>query len=162
MILKYRRFLESQQLKPTVGEVKEYFSEILQDFCDNNKYDVKFYLICNNHNTKNVNDSDEMKWVIIYIKCELNLDFEKKPFTTKELYPTIKLLLDWSIKENSKVIEYDFIQGHLTDKERIRIISDIEYRNSMEDTYVICEPAMNPHNFTISHKVYDYHLTIKW
>jgi len=76
------------------------------------------------------------------------------------LYPDIKLLLDWSIKEGSKVIEYELTKTHITGKEVIRIISDEDEKNPMQDTYVISEPVMNPHNFEVEYKAYTYELTI--
>jgi len=162
MILKYKRFLESQQLKPTVGEVKDYFGEIIQDFCDNNRYDIKFSLICNHW--KKPSDDDEINWIKVFLEC--NTDFESEsPFTTKDLYPTIKLLLDWSIKEGSKVIEYELTKNHITGKEVIRIISDnikILGGCPQQDTYVISEPVMNPYNFEVEYKAYTYELTIEW
>jgi hypothetical protein len=159
MILKYRRFLESQQLKPTVGEVKEYFSEILQDFCDNNRYDVKFSLICNHW--KKPSDDDEINWIKVYIKCNTGFESES-PFTTKDLYPTIKLLLDWSIKEGSKVIEYELTKTHITGKEVIRIISDEDEKNPMQDTYVISNPVINPNNFETEYVNNTYSVLIEW
>jgi hypothetical protein len=164
MILKYKRFLESQQLKPTVGEVKDYFGEILQDFCDNNRYDVKFSLICNHW--KKPSDDDEINWVKVFLKCKTGFESES-PFTTKDLYPTIKLLLDWSVKEGSKVIEYELTKSHITGKEVIRIISDEDEKNPgtswaphMQDTYVIS--VMDPNNFEVEYKAYTYELTIEW
>lgn len=166
MILKYKRFLESQQLKPTVGEVKDYFGEILQDFCDNNRYDIKFSLICNHW--KKTSDDDEINWVKVFLKCNTGFESES-PFTTKDLYPTIELLLDWSIKEGSKVIEYELTKSHITGKEVIRIISDEDEKNPgtswaphMQDTYVISEPVMDPYNFEVEYKAYTYELTIEW
>jgi hypothetical protein len=78
------------------------------------------------------------------------------------LYPTIKLLLDWSIKEGSKVIEYELTKTHITGKEVIRIISDEDEKNPMQDTYVISNPVINPNNFETEYVNNTYSVLIEW
>ena len=45
MILRYQKFLESNSMIPSVGEVKEYFTEILQVF----DFEKRCYTNCYNH-----------------------------------------------------------------------------------------------------------------
>jgi len=156
MILKYQKFLESHSMIPSVGEVKDYFTEIVQDFCDMNQGDVKFDLQFNNwlHTAK---DDDDIVWVSVTIKCDTTIENQKPPFTTEDIFPTISKLLDWSIKNGCIIDEYGF-----KDWRGNRLIMTNSDKEGVVVSYVQEEGIRNPGNFQVVGKRYQYHTIIYW
>jgi hypothetical protein len=60
------------------------------------------------------------------------------------------------------VIEYELTKTHITGKEVIRIISDEDEKNPMQDTYVISNPVINPNNFETEYVNNTYSVLIEW
>jgi hypothetical protein len=84
-----RSFLESVGNNPSIEEVKSYFHNVIEDFCDQQSQDFTFKIYCNDYISNQVDPLDEIKWVQFQIKSSSNFDIT-------DIYPVFKKLFDWS------------------------------------------------------------------
>ena len=84
-----RSFLESVGNNPSIEEVKSYFHNVIEDFCDQQSQDFTFEIYCNHYIENQVDPLDEIKWVQFKIKS-----YSK--FEVEDIYPVFKKLFDWS------------------------------------------------------------------
>jgi hypothetical protein len=84
-----RSFLESVGNNPSLEEVKSYFHNVIEDFCDQQSQDFTFEIYCNHYISNQVDPLDEIKWVQFQIKSSSNFDIT-------DIYPVFKKLFDWS------------------------------------------------------------------
>lgn len=142
MIKKFYQFFESDAYKPTVVEVEEFFHNTIEDFCDNQKQFFEFTIVCNNWNIKPMPES-EIKWISFTITSETE-------FTTREIFPLIKRLFDWSKKSGAdlKGLNYHANEG--------RIWMTRFKESGIWVSKVTQESITNPHTFERENK-WQYH-----
>jgi hypothetical protein len=94
-----RSFLESVGNNPSLEEVKSYFHNVIEDFCDQQSQDFTFEIYCNHYISNQVDPLDEIKWVQFQIKSSSNFDIT-------DIYPVFKKLFDWSKFNGANLDEF--------------------------------------------------------
>lgn len=139
-IKSYKLYLESNENSNlTTKEVFEFFENTIQNFCDEQKEHFKFTINCNRLD-KSLNDNEDIKWVVFNI-------YSEKKFETIDIYPLVKSLYDWSIKNGSNAISIRY------DRNYDRII--ISTKDNLSISYVICKKVKNPNYAGSSFEVHD-------
>jgi len=149
MILRYHKFLESLSERSSVGEVGEYFHNVLQDFCDMNSNEIKFKLT--------FNKEEDIRWVIIRLWSETSMENKNPPFTTKEIFPTISRILNWSIQDRCNIDRYT-----LTQWPNVGDAILVESNDCSSVFYVTDHYIQNPMNFEYVGRIYNFELKISW
>lgn len=138
--MKYLKlFNESNFQVPSVDDVKTVFTNIIQDFVDNQKSDFKFSLKCNEW-WGAVDPDADIKWVIFYIKSDTK-------FKTEDIYPLIERLFNWSKENGANLDKIELISKYngMVIKPEDKYIKIYE-NGSWNITFVTLEERRNPDN----------------
>jgi hypothetical protein len=146
-----RSFLESVGNNPSIEEVKSYFHNVIEDFCDQQSQDFTFEIYCNHYIENQVDPLDEIKWVQFKIKSYSTFDIT-------DIYPVFKKLFDWS-KFSGANLDKSFTKWYAhEDREEILYIDNY---NKFNYTKVNYKRLYDPGNFDVV-DFWEYTCTFYW
>lgn len=150
-----RSFLESVGNNPSIEEVKSYFHNVIEDFCDQQSQDFTFEIDCNHYISNQVDPLDEIKWVQFKIKSYSKFDIT-------DIYPVFKKLFDWSKFSGANLDKF----FNLKDREEILyiplVVGDKSNKsNKLNYTKVNYKRLYDPNSFDLI-EFWEYTCTFYW
>ena len=146
-----RSFLESVGNNPSIEEVKSYFHNVIEDFCDQQSQDFTFEIYCNHYILNQVDPLDEIKCVQFKIKSYSTFDIT-------DIYPVFKKLFDWSKFSGANLDKSFNLKSSNEDREEILYIDN---SNKFNYTKVNYKRLYDPNSFDLI-EFWEYTCTFYW